>query len=96
MNNDTPSTPTFLGREPVLWIAVFEAVVYVLTLFDLLNWTNEQLMGVNGLFVVILSFIVRQNVTANTNVVEFKSHRKVVAGPANDMVDKGHVVREAA
>lgn len=94
--NNAPSTPTFLGREPVLWIGLFEAVVWVLTLFDVINWTNEQLMGVNALVVVILSFIVRQNVTANTNVLEFKSNKSVFAGPANDMLITGAKVRSVA
>lgn len=95
MNGTTPSTPTFLGREPTLWIVAFEAALFVAVLFGL-PVTETQVMGINAFVVALLSLLVRQNVTPNANVLEFKHKNVVVAGPANDRMATGAKVRSVA
>lgn len=79
------STPTFLGREPVLWTSALRAVLPLLVLFGV-PLTPEQMAGIFLAAEAILAIVVRQSVTANANVVELADRAgQVYAGPANEL-----------
>lgn len=102
MSAASPQTRT--AREPVLVsMSVLAALqmffagssgVSILTDNDLI----AGIMAVGALAVaaaqVGIQFYVRGEVTANANVVEWVKGGKVIAGPANEHVDPGLVVRD--
>lgn len=84
--------PNLLNREPALWIAALEAVLLAFMAFGL-NLSPEQLAAIMMAAIAVLALVTRQVVTPNVSVLERLDKDRVVAGPANDQVDPGEVVR---
>lgn len=93
----TTREPVLISMSVLAALQVFfagSAGVSILTDNDLL----AGIMAVGALAVgsaqVGVQFYVRGEVTVNSNVVERIEGGKVIAGPANEFVDPGHVVRD--
>lgn len=98
MSTPTPglTTPgTFLGREPLLWTAAVRAVLWAGVLMEWITLTDVQLGGLMLAVEAVLYLITRTQATPNVSVVERTANGGdvVVAGPANDKVEAGAVVR---
>lgn len=55
------------GREPVLWMALIQAILAVAVGFGL-HWTGEQVALVTALAAAILAFVSRSQVTPNVKL----------------------------
>lgn len=86
-------TSTFLGREVTVWMAAVRAVIYVAMLFGL-DLDDVQFAAILVAVEAILALLTRSQVTPNVAVVEREQSGQVIAGPANDQVDEGAVVRD--
>ena len=85
--------PSLFGREPALILGAVNALIAVAVGFGL-NITPEQVGLINAAVAAVLSVIVRAQVTPAAEVAERVRDGEVLAGPANDMVPSGAVVRE--
>ena len=85
--------PSLFGREPALIVGAVNALIAVAVGFGL-NVTPEQVGLINAAVAAVLSVIVRAQVTPAAEVAERVKGGEVLAGPANDMVPAGAVVRE--
>jgi ABC-type transport system involved in cytochrome bd biosynthesis fused ATPase/permease subunit len=54
---------TIFGREPVVWQTALMALVNLLVVFGVINWTAAQIGAVNAALAAILGLIVRSVVT---------------------------------
>ena len=100
MSNTAPtpgaSTPgTFLGREPLLWANAVRAVLLLLIGLGVMNLDEVQIALVLAVNEAILHLITRTQTTPNISVVERRMGTTdvVVAGPANEHVVAGQVIR---
>lgn len=84
---------TFLGREVTVWMAAVRAVIYVAMLFGL-DLDDVQFAAILVAVEAILALLTRSQVTPNVAVVEREQAGQVIAGPANDQVTEGAVVRD--
>ena len=82
-----------IRREPALVSGLVSAVIALAVSFGL-DWTAEQVGAVMAVVAAVLAVVTRQQVTPVVDVVEQLDGTEVVAGPANDMVAEGAVVRE--
>ena len=82
-----------IRREPALVTGLVGAVIALGVSFGL-ELSGEQTGAIMALVSAILAVVTRQQVTPYTNVVERLDGSEVVAGPANDIVTEGAVVRE--
>ena len=80
-------------REPALVSGLVSAVIALAVSFGL-DWTAEQVGAVMAVVAAVLAVLTRAQVTPHVDVLEHAVDGEVVAGPANDMVDEGAVVRE--
>ena len=80
-------------REPALVSGLVSAVIALAVSFGL-DWTAEQVGAVMAVVVAILAVVTRQQVTPHVDVLEHAVDGEVIAGPANELVAEGHVVRE--
>lgn len=99
VSTPTPGTTTpgtFLGREPLLWMNAARAVVYGCILLEFITLTEPQLVGVLAALEAVLYLITRTQTTPNVSVVERSLSGVVYAGPANETVVAGQVVRRIA
>ena len=87
------SKPSLFGREPALILGAVNSVIAVAVGFGL-NVTPEQVGLINAATAAVLAVIVRAQVTPVAEVAERVEGGKVVAGPANDVVPAGAVVRD--
>ena len=55
-------TPTIFGREPVLWLALVQAVIGLLAAYGL-NFSGEQMGATMALTAALLAFAARSKVT---------------------------------
>src|SRR5690625_3151403 len=78
-------------------IALVAAVLPVLVLFGV-DLTEAQIAGIQGVVVAVVALVtlvLRGKVTPDIKVAErVNAKAEVVAGPANDIVDEGVVVRK--
>lgn len=84
---------TFLGREPALWVGALRACLIVAVLFGL-DLTEAQSAGILLAAEAVLALVTRSQVTPNAAVVEREYDGEVIAGPANNLVRPGDIVRE--
>ena len=82
-----------IRREPALVTGLVGAVIALGVSFGL-ELSGEQTGAIMALVSAILAVVTRQQVTPVVDVVEQLDGTEVVAGPANDIVAEGAVVRE--
>ena len=82
-----------IRREPALVTGLVAAVIALGVSFGL-DLSGEQTGAIMALTSAILAVVTRQQVTPYADVVEQLDGTEVVAGPANDLVVEGAVVRE--
>ena len=82
-----------IRREPALVAGLVQAVLALLVAFGL-DLTGEQTASILAVTAALLAVLTRAQVTPVVDVVEHRDGREVVAGPANDLVIEGAVVRE--
>ena len=82
-----------IRREPALVAGLVGAVIALGVSFGL-ELSGEQTGAIMALVSAILAVVTRQQVTPVVDVVEQLDGTEVVAGPANDIVGEGAVVRE--
>ena len=82
-----------IRREPALVTGLVGALIALGVSFGL-ELSGEQTGAIMALVSAILAVVTRQQVTPYVDVVEQLDGTEVVAGPANDMVGEGAVVRE--
>lgn len=90
------TTPgTFLGREPLLWTNAVRAVLLLLIGLGIVDLNEVQIALVLGANEALLFLITRTQTTPNISVVErtMGTGDVVVAGPANEKVPEGAVIR---
>ena len=80
-------------REPALVSGIVSAGIALAVAFGL-DWTAEQVGAVMAVVAAILAVLTRAQVTPHVDVLEHAVDGEVVAGPANELVAEGHVVRE--
>ena len=88
------SNNNLITREPALTVGLVNARIAAAVGFGL-DLPAEQVGLINAAVIAVLSFLTRQQVTANANVVERKAKNRVVAGKANELVEPGTTVRFA-
>ena len=88
-----PTTPALFGREPALILGAVNALLAVAVGFGL-DVTPEQVGLINAAVAAVLAVIVRAQVTPVAEVSERVEHGQVIAGPANDLIPAGAVVRD--
>lgn len=100
MSNTAPTpgttTPgTFLGREPLLWANAVRAVLLLLIGLGVMSLDEVEIALVLAANEAILYLITRTQATPNVSVVERRMGTTdvVVAGPANEHVGEGQVIR---
>ena len=82
-----------IRREPALVAGLVQAVLALLVAFGL-DLTGEQTASILAVTAALLAVLTRAQVTPYVDVLEHRDGTEVVAGPANDMVGEGAVVRE--
>ena len=82
-----------IRREPALVTGLVAATIALGISFGL-ELSKEQVGAIMAFVAAILAFVVRQQVTPYVDVVERAVDGEVVAGPANELVTEGAVVRE--
>ena len=82
-----------IRREPALIAGLIQAVLALLVAFGL-SLSAEQTASILAVTAALLAVLTRAQVTPYADVVERADGREVVAGPANDLVIEGVVVRE--
>ena len=80
-------------REPAIVTGIVGALIALGVAFGL-ELTGEQTGAIMAFVSALLAVVVRQQVTPYVDVVEQLDGTEVVAGPANDIVGEGAVVRE--
>ena len=81
-----------IQQEPALISGAVSAVIALAVSFGA-DLSSEQVGSIMALVAAILAFVTRAQVTPHVDVVEWADGTEVVAGPANDMVGEGAVVR---
>ena len=81
-----------IRREPALVAGLVQAVLALLVAFGL-DVSAEQTASILAVTAALLAVVTRAQVTPVVDVVEHRDGTEVVAGPANDMVGEGAVVR---
>lgn len=88
--------PTLFGREPALILGALNAILLLAVGFGL-PVTGEQMALINAAAAAIMAVVIRAQVTPNAKVVEravFEDDApRVVAGPANELIEPGSYVR---
>lgn len=85
---------TAIRKEPALVSGFVSAVIALAIAFGL-NLSTEQVGAIMALVAAGLAIITRSQVTPNASVLErATSEGQVIAGPANDVVGEGTVVRD--
>ena len=92
--------PSLWGREPVAIVAAVEACILLAISFGA-PITGEQVGLINPALLAVLVLVARPKVTPNANVVERLDRSVedeeitgvVVAGPANEVVQPGGMIR---
>ena len=82
-----------IRREPALIAGLVQAVLGLLVAFGL-DVSAEQTASILAVTAALLAILTRAQVTPYVDVVEQLDGTEVVAGPANDIVGEGAVVRE--
>ena len=82
-----------IRREPALVAGLVQAVLALLVAFGL-DLTGEQTASILAVTAALLAVLTRAQVTPYADVLEHRDGTEVVAGPANDLVVEGVVVRE--
>lgn len=82
-----------IRREPALISGLVSAVIALAVSFGA-DLSSEQVGAVMAVVAAVLAVLTRAQVTPHVNVVEHAVDGEVVAGPANELVAEGHVVRE--
>lgn len=82
-----------IRREPALVSGLVSAVIALAVSFGA-DLSSEQVGAVMAVVAAVLAVVTRSQVTPHVNVVEQLDGTEVVAGPANDLVVEGAVVRE--
>ena len=82
-----------IRREPALVTGLVAATIALVISFGL-ELSKEQVGAILAFVAAILAFVTRSQVTPYVDVVERADGREVVAGPANDLVVEGAVIRE--
>lgn len=93
MAEHAENKPSLWGREPALILGAVNAAIAVGVAFGL-PVTPEQVGLINALAAAVVAVIVRQAVTPNVSVAERVEGDRVIAGPANDIVTTGALVRK--
>lgn len=81
-----------IRREPALISGLVSAVIALAVSFGA-DLSSEQVGAVMAVVAAVLAIVVRQQVTPHVDIVEHADGRNVLAGPANDLVGEGAVVR---